>query len=105
MKKEIKENWEKEFELYGEWEYWFSKLIEKGIDWQTQTITHIWRKELEKRILKERQKVKDEILKKMPKEECIYDHHNKLDLECPRCCEIMTKNQALQEIKEIIENY
>ena len=99
MKKEIKENQEEELEPYGEWEYRFSKIIEKGIDWKSQSIVHSgWIEELEKRIQKERQKIKDEILKKMPKEK---------EVRVPDEDKFAEKydgfNQALQEIKEIIE--
>ena len=95
MKKEIKENQEEELEPYGEWEYRFSKIIEKGIDWKSQSIVHSgWIEELEKRIQKERQEFADELIKKLWKLECPFKKNH------PKYCHY---GQALSDAIEIIK--
>jgi len=95
MKKEIKtENWEKEFD-----EWWWQQIRNYKTD--KSFIRHL--------LQKERQKIIDEILKELPKER-IYEKEIK-ELKIDNSSiegEFHEKflegfNQALQEIKEIIE--
>jgi len=118
MKKEIKENQEEELEPYGEWEYRFSKIIEKGIDWKSQSIVHSgWIEELEKRIQKEREKWLERLGgaegrnfqagikegKKQFKNEILKELERIKGLNYLFAGGQITKEEIKQEIKEIIE--